>query len=349
MKVVAYSIKPFEKEYLIKANQKKHDITLISNRLTPETVGFAEGKDAVIVFTNDDLSAPVIQELSKLGVRYIAARSAGTDHIDKQAAGLCGIKLTNVPAYSPQAIAEHTVAMALALNRRLPRADRQIHHFDFRLDDLVGFNLHEKTIGLIGLGSIGRATASIFKGFGCRLIGYDANTSQELDFVEKVSLQTLYHEADIISLHLPLTPETYYMIDSKAVAEMKDGVMLLNTSRGALMKTVDVFEGVYNGKIGYLGLDVYEYEKNLFFDDHEYDLEKDQLLQQLLNHPNVLVTPHQAFLTKEALQQIAQQTIRNLDLWQDKKCVGDACVCAQNCRVVPPALKPQDNVNNFLL
>ncbi|PTQ98215.1 D-lactate dehydrogenase [Mucilaginibacter yixingensis] len=351
MKVVAYSIKPFEKEYLIKANQKKHDITLISNRLTPETVGFAEGKDAVIVFTNDDVSAPVIQELNKLGVRFIATRSAGTDHIDKQAAALHGIKLASVPAYSPQAIAEHTVALALALNRRLPRADKQSHHFDFRLDDLMGFNLHQKTVGIVGLGNIGRATAAIFKGFGCRIIGYDANTAQELNFVEKVSLQTLYHEADIISLHLPLTPETYYMIDARAIAAMKEGVMLLNTSRGGLMKTVDVVEGVYSGHIGYLGLDVYENEKNLFFDDHEYDRDKDPLLQQLLNHPNVLVTPHQAFLTKEALQQITQQTIKNLDLWQDKKCVGDACACARGCRTATPATsKPQeDNVNNYLL
>lgn len=348
MKVVAYSIKPFEKEYLIKANQKKHDITLISNRLTIETVSFAEGKDAVVVFSNDDLSAQVIQQLAKAGVRFIATRSTGTDHIDKQAATVAGIKLANVPAYSPQAIAEHAVAMAMALSRRLTIADRHSHNFDFRLDDLVGFNFHEKTVGLIGLGSIGRAAANIFNGFGCRVLGYDEIIPADIPFVESVSLPELYNEADIISLHIPLTTDSYHLIDSQAIDQMKNGVMLLNTARGGLMNTADILEGISSGKIGYLGLDVYEYEKELFFDDHEYDNDHDPLLQQLLQHPNVLITPHQAFLTKEALQQIAAQTIKNLNLWQAEKCVGDACACARNCRITQQAPPITDNLTSYL-
>jgi len=322
----------FEKEYLIKANQKKHDITLISNPLSADTVSFAEGKDAVLVFTNDDVSAPVINQLAAKGVKYIVTRSVGTDHINKNAAYLHGIKLANVPAYSPQAIAEHTVALALALSRRLILADQHSHDFDFRLNELTGFNFFEKTVGLVGLGHIGLATANIFKGMGCRVIGYDITPPEKNNLVEYVSLEQLYQQSDIISLHAPLTPESHHLINTAAISQMKDGVMLLNTSRGGLIKTVDALESLQSGKIGYLGLDVYEYEKGLFFEDHTGHTEHDPLLEKLLKQPNVLITPHQAFLTKEALQQIAAQTIKNLDLWQQEKCVGNACVCARNCR-----------------
>lgn len=345
MKVVAYSIKTFEKEYLVKANQKRHDITLISNALNLETAAFADGKDAVLVFTNDDVSALVIEKLAGMGVRYIATRSVGTDHIDKLAAGLHGIKLANVPAYSPEAIAEHTVAMALALNRRLIDASRHSHSFDFRLDDLIGFNLHEKTVGVVGLGHIGYIVAKIFNGFGCRVIGYDIAVADQVDFIKSVTLEELYRQSDIITLHTPLTPQTYHLVDEYAIELMKEGVMLINTSRGALLKTTDVLKALFSGKIGYLGLDVYEYEKGLFFEDHEYDDNKDPLLQQLMEHPNVLITPHQAFLTREALQQIANQTISNLDSWQSQRCVGDACVCAKNCR----AKEIKDKINNYTI
>lgn len=332
MKVVAYSIKAFEKEFLARANQKKHDITLISNPLNSETAVYAEGKEAVVVFTNDDVSAYVINQLADLGVKYIATRSAGTDHIDKEAAALRNIKLANVPEYSPQAIAEHTVAMALALNRHLTESNAHSHLFDFRLNGLMGFNLYGKTVGIIGLGHTGQAVAAIFNGFGCRVIGYDPFAKSKLPGVEQVAMIDLLATADIISLHAPLSPENYHMINNDTLALMKDGVMLLNTSRGGLIDTEAALQALETGKIGYLGLDVYEKEKGLFFEQHQHDTDKDPLLEKLMTFKNVLITPHQAFLTNEALQQIANQTIKNLDQWQAKKCVGNACVCSKNCK-----------------
>jgi D-lactate dehydrogenase len=334
MKAVAYSIKPFEKEYLAKANEKKHDITLISNALSPDTAIYADGKDAVIVFTNDDVSAGVIKKLAKSGVKYIVTRSTGTDHINKEAAAQLGIKIANVPSYSPQAIAEHAVAMAFALNRHLVTADQHSHHFDFRNDELIGFNFSGKTVGLIGLGNTGKAVAKIFNGLGCKVIACDPYFPENIQDVESVSFDELLIASDIISLHLPLTPATKHIIKRETIERMKNGVMLINTSRGALIRTTDVISALKSGKIGYLGLDVYEFEKGLFFEDHEGDMVKDPLLHSLLNYPNVLITPHQAYLTKEALQEIADQTIKNLDLWQQNKCVGKACVCQKDCKAI---------------
>jgi D-lactate dehydrogenase len=319
MKVVAYSIKAFEKEFLAKANQKKHDITLISNPLSLETTAYADGKDAVIVFTNDDVSAPVVNKLADMGIKFIATRSAGTDHIDQKTAAKRSIKIANVPAYSPQAIAEHAVALALSLNRHIIQSHQNGQMFNFKLDGLTGFNFYGKTVGLIGLGHIGQAVAAIFNGFVCRVIGYDVVVPENLVKIEVVSFEEVLQQSDIISLHVPLTPETKYLINASTIAKMKDCVMLINTSRGALIKTIDALEALERGKIGYLGLDVYEFEKGLFFEDHQNDLIKDSLLEKLMAHPNVLITPHQAFLTNEALQQIADQTIKNLDLWQQEK------------------------------
>jgi D-lactate dehydrogenase len=333
MKVVAYSVKPFEKEFLAKANQKKHDITLISNALNKHTVMYAEGKDAVVVFTNDDVSEPVIEKLAAMGIKFIATRSVGTDHIDKQAAAKYAIKIANVPSYSPQAIAEHAVALAFTLNRQIIKADRHSHIFDFRNDELIGFNFAGKTVGLIGLGNTGLATAKIFNGMGCHVLGYDVNFPKKAADIKQATLNELLASADIISLHLPLTPSTKHFINADTLKQMKTGVMLINTSRGAVINTREVLQALDNGKIGYLGLDVYEFEKGLFFEDHTNDAEKDQLLQVLMQRPNVLITPHQAYLTKEALQEISNKTIENLDLWQQNKCVGDACICAKNCKV----------------
>jgi len=348
MKVVAYSINPFEKEFLIRANQKKHDITLISNALSLETTPYAKGKDAVLVFTNDDVSEDVINKLADLGVKYIGTRSKGTDHIDKKVAEKRGIKLANVPVYSPQAIAEHTVALALALSRNLVKANANIHDFDFRLDDLMGFNFSGKTVGLIGMGQIGIATASIFKSMGCHVIGYDANIHEKHDHVPLTSLNELLAESDIISLHAPLTDETKHIINKLTIRQMKPNVMLINTSRGGLINTADVLNALESGKIGYLGLDVYEFEKGLFFEDHENDKKRDALLDKLISYPNVLVTPHQAFLTAESLQEIANQTIKNLDLWQEEKCVGNACIGNNKCqeKEVPEKII-QDNFNHL--
>lgn len=319
MKVVAYSIQPFEKEYLAKANQKKHDITLISNPLCMQTIAYAEGKDAIIVFANDDVSTPVINKLADMGVKYIATRSAGTDHIDKKTAAKRSIKIANVPVYSPQAIAEHAVALALCLNRRLIRANENCHAFNFKLDGLMGFNFYGKTVGIIGLGNIGQAVAAIFNGFGCRVIGCDIAAMSGLANIEVLSLDEVLGNSDIISLHVPLNVATKYLINASTITKMKDGVMLINTSRGALIKTIDAIKALEKGKIGYLGLDVYEFERGLFFEDHQQDLIKDPLFEELLAHQNVLVTPHQAFLTCEALQQIAEKTIGNLDKWRQQE------------------------------
>jgi D-lactate dehydrogenase len=332
MRVVAYSIKPFEKEFLVRANQKKHDITLISNALSLETAGYAEGKDAVVIFTNDDASAPVIDKLAGLGIKYIATRSTGTDHIDKDTAEKHGIKLANVPAYSPQAIAEHTVALALALGRNLIKANEHSHSFDFRLNELVGFNFSGKTVGVIGAGHIGLATAAIFAGLGCHVIGFDTQPPATIIDIPVVELPDLLNRSDIISLHIPLNDESRGMINKSTISLMRDGVMILNTSRGALINTVDALSALESGKIGYLGLDVYEFEQGLFFEDHEDDDKKDELLKRLIDHPNVLITPHQAFLTKEALSEIANKTIENLDLWQQERCTGDACASNKDCR-----------------
>lgn len=338
MKAVAYSIKPFEKEFLAKANQKKHDITLISNPLSIDTAIYADGKDAVIVFTNDDVSAPVIERLAGYGIKYIATRSAGTDHIDREAAAKFKIKIANVPQYSPQAIAEHAVGMAFALNRQLIKANEHSHNFNFKNDNLIGFNFSGKTVGLIGLGNTGLAVAAIFNGLGCKVIGYDVNFPVGNTTIQPASLNELLASSDIISLHVPLLPGTNHLINKTTLAQMKDGVMLINTSRGPLLKTTDVLEALQSGKVGYLGLDVYEFEKGLFFEDHHTDQVKDDLLSRLLQFDNVLVTPHQAYLTKEALQEISNQTIKNLDMWQQNKCVGKACVCAKDCRAIPASI-----------
>jgi D-lactate dehydrogenase len=335
MKAVAYSIKPFEKEYLAKANQKKHDITLISNPLSPDTVTYAEGKDAVIVFINDDVSRPVIDVLAMLGVKYIITRSAGTDHIDKAAAARHGIKIASVPAYSPQAIAEHSVALALALSRHLIKADLRGHEFNFSHDGLIGFNFSGKTVGIIGMGQTGQAAAAIYHGMGCHVIDYDVSNVHHNRSIKPVSLETLLNSSDIISLHIPLTPSSKHLIQEKTLNQMKDGVMLINTARGELLNTTDILSALNSGKLGYLGLDVYEFEHGLFFGDHQKDLVKDPLLQNLMSFPNVLITPHQAYLTKEALQEIADQTIKSLDLWQQNKCVGKACACSQECNKTP--------------
>ncbi|QEC79551.1 2-hydroxyacid dehydrogenase [Mucilaginibacter ginsenosidivorax] len=336
MKAVAYSIKPFEKEYLAKANQKKHDITLISNPLGPDTAIYAEGKDAVIVFTNDDVSAVVIGKLAALGVKYIVTRSSGTDHINKDAAAAHHIKIANVPSYSPQAIAEHAVAMAFALNRQVVKADQHSHAFDFRNDGLIGFNFAGKTVGIVGLGSTGRAAAAIYHGLGCDVIGYDLFFPADEPYTKPVSLEYLLENADIITLHVPLTADTRHFINTESIAKMKNGVMLINTSRGLLVNTADALSAIKSGKIGYLGIDVYEFEKGLFFEDHQKDAIKDPLLNKLMEHPNVLVTPHQAYLTREALQEIANSTIKSLDLWQQNKCVGKACACAKECQKTVP-------------
>jgi D-lactate dehydrogenase len=329
MKAVAYSVKPFEREFLAKANQKKHDITLISNALSTETVVYAEGKEAVIVYTHDDVSALVIGKLADLGIKYIVTRSVSTDHIDKEAAAKHFIKLCSMPSYPPQAIAEYTVALAFALNRHLLKADRQTHHFDFRNDDLIGFNFTGKTVGLIGLGDTGKAAARIFRALGCRIIGYDRLLPKDLKDIQPETFPALLAQSDIISIHLPLNESTRHLINKEAIGKMKNGVMLINTSGGGIIKVADLPDALENSKIGYLGLDAFELEKGLSVENQEDDLVKHELLKNLMQHPNVLITPRQAFLTREALQEISNQTINSLDNWQMNKCEDDTCTATK--------------------
>lgn len=343
MKVVAYSIKSFEKEYLAKANQKKHDITLISNSLSLETASYAEGKDAVVVITDDDLSSPVISRLAEFGIKYIATRSASTDQIDKVAAAANKIKVANVPDYSSQAIAEHALALALSLSRQIIKTDIQNHPVDLNANAPICFNFYGKTVGLIGLGDIGQAVANIFNGMGCRVIGYDVIIPEDIKAIECVPLNRLLKESDIISLHAPANRSARHIINSSNIEIMKKGVMLINTSGGALINMVDLLEGVDSGKIAYLGLDAGDYHETLFFETDVQDTLKHKLLSRLWEYPNVLVSPHQNFLTQDALQQIANQTIKNLDNWQQNKCVGKACVCDKNCRV--NEIINQSNIN----
>lgn len=316
MRVVAYSIKNYEKELLAKANEKKHDITLISNRLDIDTCCYAKGKDAVLVFVNDDLSAPVLNKLADNGIKFIATRSAGTDHIDLACAQKRGIKVANVPNYSPEAIAEFGLCLALALSRKLIPTTTEVHRFDFRIENHMGFNFHGKTVGIIGLGKIGLASASAYNGLGCTILGYDEKEVNMPDFIKKSTLEELLKQSDIVSLHLPLTPKNKYLINKERISKMKPGLMLINTSRGALVDTKAVIDGITEGTIGYFGTDVYEFESGLFFFNHSTDEHKDDLLKELMQLENVIVSPHQAFLTKEAIQQIESQTIAHLDHWQ---------------------------------
>jgi len=323
MKAVAYSIKPFEKEFLAKANQKKHEITLISNALSFDTASFAERKDAVIVFTNDDLSGKVIDRLASYGVKYILTRSVGTDHIDKKTAAKHGIKVANVPSYSSLAIAEHAVALAFALNRKLLKSDNFDQLLQFKIDEFIGFNFSGKTVGILGLGNIGKVVANIYQGIGCKVIGYDPFYQEGIPNVKQVSFNELLNNADIISVHIPLTDATKNLIGRETINKMKEGVMLINASRGAIINTRDVLEALESRKIGYLGLDVYEYDRGLYGEEKENDFMKDPILKEIWKKPSVLITPHRAYLTREALQDIADQTIKNLDLWQKKKSVQD--------------------------
>ncbi len=325
MKAVAYSIKPYEKELLITANRKKHDITIISNSLTADTVSYADGKDAVLVFTNDTLSADVLQQLKKSGVKYISTRSTGTDHIDLPEAERLGIKVANIPSYSPESIAEHAMALMLALSRNILPAHMQMMESDFRLDNLVGTTIRNKTIGVVGFGQIGQALVRILQGFGANVLVSDVcdiQSSCTALGARQCEYADLLSQCDIISFNVPLTEETTHMVNLETIKKMKDGVMLINVSRGAIFNSKDVFTALQSGKIGKIGMDVYEFEQGVFFSDHYKNPVNDHLLKALIQNTRVLMTPHEGFLTVEALQEIAEQTIGNMDLWDTGKRVG---------------------------
>lgn len=321
MKTLIYSVKEFEKPYLVCANKGRHEITITNKPLTIETACLAAGFEGIAVFTNDDASADVLRKLKQLGVSYITTRSVGTDHIDLEEAEALGIGVGNVPHYSPYSVAEHTVAMMLTLNRRLILANEKAQKYQFDLSSLIGFDMHGKTVGIIGFGEIGSIVGKILNGFGCRILVYDKLMerclTKEFDF-EYVDVDLLLEESDIISLHMPLTEDTKYFINEETISKMKKGVMLINTSRGGIVNTIDVLDAVRDGKIGYLGLDVYEHERGIFFRNHFESFGRDKTLVNLMNFKNVLITGHQAFLTKEALTNIAEKTIENLTNWEKR-------------------------------
>ncbi|HKR07440.1 MAG TPA: 2-hydroxyacid dehydrogenase [Bacteroidia bacterium] len=319
MKVAIYSFHKFEKEYFSNPEFSKHKLKYFETHLSFETAQLAQGCSAVSVFVSDDASSSVLDKLFELGIRFIALRSAGFNHVDIAKAKQLGMCVARVPDYSPYAVAEHAVALMLALNRKLMRAHNRVRELNFTLDGLVGFDMHDKTLGLIGTGKIGSVLAKIMNGFGCKIIATDLVENKELIEkynVEYVDCETLCASSDIISLHLPLTPQTKHIINKKCIDKMKQGVMLINTSRGALINTQDVIDGLKSSRIGYLGIDVYEEEGGLFFEDHSEDILQDDVIARLMSFNNVLITSHQAFLTDTALKNIAATTIHNLDCFE---------------------------------
>ncbi|KKL01308.1 2-hydroxyacid dehydrogenase [Rheinheimera mesophila] len=325
MKIAVFSAKKYDQESFRQWADDSLEFSFFDAPLNQHSAGFAQGCQAVCVFVNDDLSKPVLAELSAMGVGMVALRCAGFNNVDLAAARELGLRVARVPAYSPEAVAEHTVAMILCLNRKLHKAYNRVRDDNFALDGLLGFNLHGKTAGLIGTGRIGVATAKILLGFGMRLLCYDIKKDQDLEKagVSYVPLEQLWAQSDMISLHCPLTPQTQHIINDHSLAQMKDGVMLINTSRGGLIDTKAVIKALKNRKIGHLGLDVYEQEADLFFQDLSGQLIDDEVFKRLLTFPNVLITGHQAFFTQEALQQICQVTSDNLLAFKANRLIGN--------------------------
>jgi D-lactate dehydrogenase len=319
MRVAVFSTKPHDRRFLDEANPDGlHRLTFFEPRLSVETVPLAVGSDAVCVFVNDAVSAEVIARLKDLGIRLLALRSAGFNHVDLTAAEAAGIAVGRVPAYSPHAVAEHTVALILTLNRKTHRAYNRVREGNFALEGLLGFDLYGKTVGIVGTGLIGDVVARIMTGFGCRVLAHDPapNVTCEALGVRYVPMEDLLAQSDIVTLHCPLTPATYHLIDEWALARMKRGAMLINTSRGAVIDTRAAIRGLKDGTIGSLGLDVYEEEADLFFEDLSNRIIPDDVFTRLLTFPNVLVTGHQAFFTEEALAAIARTTIANLTAFE---------------------------------
>jgi D-lactate dehydrogenase len=314
VRLAVYSTKAYDRHALDAANHRHHhDLTYFEARLTPATATLARGFDAVCPFVNDQLTREVLAMLADGGVRLLTLRSAGFNHVDLRAAAEYRVVVTRVPAYSPYAVAEHAVGLILTLNRHLHRAYARVRDGNFSLDGLLGFDLHGKTVGVVGTGKIGTVFSRIMAGFGCRIIAFDTTPSAEVILLggEYVSLNELLGVAEIIALHLPLTPTTHHLIDAAALARMRDGVMLINTSRGGLLDTRAVIDALKCRKLGALGLDVYEEEADLFFEDLSGTVIQDDVFSRLLTFPNVLITGHQGFFTKEALANIAETTLAN--------------------------------------
>lgn len=324
MKVAVFNTKAYDRTFFNQINYSyHHDLHFLTPRLDEQTVNLAQGFPAICVFVNDVLDRHILSSLANQGTHLIALRCAGYDNVDLKAAQELDITVVRVPAYSPYAVAEHAIALILTLNRKIHRAYYRVREGNFALNGLLGFDLHNRTVGIVGTGKIGRITGQILHGFGCHILAYDPYPNAEFTdkLAQYVSLEELLAQSDIISLHCPLTPDNYHLIDEKAIAKMKPGVMLINTSRGGLIDTKAVIKGLKSQQIGYLALDVYEQEKNIFFEDLSGEIIQDDMLERLLTFPNVIITGHQAFFTSNALENIAETTLSNItDIEQGTAC-----------------------------
>ncbi len=315
MKVAVFSSKKYDRHFLSEANADGgHELVFFEPKLTSETTALASEFPVVCAFINDQLNAETIKAIANQGTKLIALRSAGFNNVDIKAATELGITVVRVPAYSPYAVAEYAAGLILTLNRQYHRAYNRVRESNFSLNGLLGFDLHGSTVGIVGTGKIGMCFARIMKGFGCNLLAYDIYQNPaclELG-VKYVELSELLAASDIVSLHCPLTPESHHLINATTLEKFKTGAMLINTSRGALVDTSSVIDALKSKKLGYLGLDVYEQEEDLFFQDLSDEVIQDDIFERLLTFPNVVITAHQAFFTKNALQNIAQTTLSNI-------------------------------------
>ena len=326
MRATVFSTHSFDRQFLDEANvASEHDLHYLEARLTPATTALARDCPVVCAFVNDQLDAPVLTALAAGGARMVALRSAGFNHIDLNKARELRLTVSRVPAYSPHAVAEHAIALILALDRKIHRAYSRVRDGNFALDGLLGFDLYGRTVGIVGTGKIGTVVARILVGFGCRVIAYDVSTNAECEAlgVEYLRLDDLWAQSDIITLHTPLTPQTRHLVDATAIGRMKTGVMIINTGRGALVDTRSLISGLKSGRIGYLGLDVYEEEEALFFEDLSSHVIQDDVFARLLTFPNVIVTAHQGFFTREALRAIAKTTIDNISAFEQGRPSGN--------------------------
>jgi D-lactate dehydrogenase len=322
MKIAFFSSQPYDRQFFTAHNKTYgFDLQFFEVSLSKQTVSLVKGVDAVCVFVNDKVDAEVIARLKEQDIKFIALRSAGFNNVDLNAAKLAGIHVCRVPAYSPEAVAEHAVALILTLNRKTHKAYNRVREQNFALQGLMGFDLKGKTVGVVGTGKIGQAFCRIMLGFGCRVMAFDVIANRDMGAlgVEYVPLIELLQQADIVSLHTPLNDQTRHLINEHTIKYLKQGVMLINTSRGALIDTAAIISALKSCHIGHLGIDVYEQEEHLFFRDLSGDIIEDDTIQRLMSFPNVLVTAHQAFFTKEAMDQIAETTLFHLFSLRDGK------------------------------
>lgn len=331
IKIAMFDSKGYDREYFEKVNSSDtfgFDIHYFTPHLNEDTAVLTEGFDAVCVFVNDVVTAGVVSILEKNNIKLLALRSAGYNNVDLKAM-FHRIHVVRVPAYSPNAVAEHAVALMMALNRKTHKAYFRTRDNNFAISGLLGFDMHGKTVGIIGTGKIGKTLAVIMRGFGMNVLAYDVYPDNEFakaNKIEYVSLSTLYNQSDIISLHCPLTPENVHMINSESISQMKNGVMIINTGRGKLINTKDLIQGLKNHIVGSAGLDVYEEEGDFFFEDFSAEPISDDVLARLMTFPNVIVTAHQAFFTKEALESIVFTTLENIRLYfEEGKLPHEVC------------------------